>query len=89
MDSTVMTRTRPAAAWAATPPPACVVVDVQGPRLQAPKGAAHGTGLSIAGTSQQLSGHCTAAYTGVVAGPVALPGVLSNEFPATPRGAPV
>jgi hypothetical protein len=90
VDSTGMTRTRPAAAWAVTSStPACVVIDVKGPRLQAPKGAEHGTGLSIAGTSQQLSGHCTAAYTGVVAGPVALPGVLTNEFPASSRGAPV
>ena len=89
VDSTVMTRTRPAAAWAVTCMPACSVVDVQGPRLQAPTGAAHGTGLPVAGRSEQVSGRSTAAYAGVVAGPAAHSGVLVNEFPAPPRGAPV
>ena len=89
MDSTVMTRTRLATAWAATP--TCRVVGLEGPRLQAPKGAVHGTGLSIAGTSEQVSGaFTTAAYAGAVAGQAALVSVRSTDLPGSPpRGAPV
>ena len=87
MDSTWMTKTRPASAWAAVP--GCAVVDSQGSRLQAPTSAAHRTGLSVDGPSVQRSGDRTNTYAGVVAGPAALSGVLVNEFPAPPRGAPV
>jgi hypothetical protein len=90
VDSTVMTRTRPAAAWAdPCAMPACSVVDVQGPRLQAPTGAAHGTGLPVAGRSEQLSELSTTAYAGV-AGTAAFVGVRTTDLPGTPpRGAPV
>jgi hypothetical protein len=89
VDSNVMTRTRLASAWAATP--TCSVPGAEGPRLQAPKGAGHGTGLSIAGTSEQVSGaFTTAAYAGVFAGQAALVGVRTTDLPGTPpRGAPV
>ena len=89
MDSNVMTRTRLASARAATF--TCRVLGAEGPRLQAPRGAVHGTGLSIAGTSEQVSGaFTTAAYVGVFAGQAALVGVRTTDLPGTPpRGAPV
>ena len=79
MDSNTMTRMRPTSTW------------TEGPCLQAPKGAVHGTGLSIAGTSEQVSGSfTTAVYADVLAGSAAFAGVRSTDLPGLPpRGAPV
>jgi len=89
VDKVTLTKTRPASIW--TVPSACGLVGAEGPRLQAPTGAVHGTGLSVAGTSEQFTGACTnAMYAGGFAGSAAFAGVRTTDLPVSPpRGAPV
>jgi hypothetical protein len=91
VDSNTMTKTRPAPAWAVVP--VCSQLGAEGRRLQAPNSALHGTGLSIAGSSERLRGHSMAPvtpYTAGVTGSAAFAGVLTTDLPGSPpRGAPV
>jgi hypothetical protein len=91
VDSNTMTKTRLASIWPVPSP--CSAVGAEGPRLQAPNGAEHRTGLSIAGTCQRLSGASMAnvtPYTAGLAGSAAFAGVRTTDLPGSPpRGAPV